>query len=109
MNKDWDLNDKINPVGLVPQIERAVLVGVVQRNQTLPQVEEYLDELQFLALTAGAETVHRFIQKLDHPDNRSFVGKGKMEEIKQYVLLYDILLYLFHFALTHKRTIVWMV
>lgn len=103
MNKDWDLNDKINPVGLVPQIERAVLVGVVQRNQTLPQVEEYLDELQFLALTAGAETVHRFIQKLDHPDNRSFVGKGKMEEIKQYVIEKDIDLLIFDDDLTGKQ------
>ncbi len=103
MNKDWDLNEKINPVGLVPQIERAVLVGVVQRNQTLPQVEEYLDELQFLALTAGAETVHRFIQKLDHPDNRSFVGKGKMEEIKQYVIEKDIDLLIFDDDLTGKQ------
>lgn len=103
MNKDWDLNEKINPVGLVPQIERAVLVGVVQRNQTLPQVEEYLDELQFLALTAGAETAHRFIQKLDHPDNRSFVGKGKMEEIKQYVIEKDIDLLIFDDDLTGKQ------
>ena len=103
MNKDWDLNEKINPVGLVPQIERAVLVGVVQRNQTLPQVEEYLDELQFLALTAGAETVHRFIQKLDHPDNRSFVGKGKMEEIKQYVIEKNIDLLIFDDDLTGKQ------
>ncbi len=65
--------------------ERAVLVGVVQKDQTEQQVQEYLDELAFLAETAGAITVKRFIQKLQHPDSRTFVGKGKLEEIKKYV------------------------
>lgn len=65
--------------------ERAVLVGIVQKDQTEQQVQEYLDELAFLAETAGAVTVKRFIQKLQHPDSRTFVGKGKLEEIKKYV------------------------
>ena len=65
--------------------ELAVLVGVVQKEQTEQQVLEYLDELAFLAETAGAITVKRFIQKLQHPDSRTFVGKGKLEEIKKYV------------------------
>jgi len=65
--------------------ELAVLVGVIQKDQTEPQVQEYLDELAFLASTAGAETVKRFTQKLPHPDSRTFVGKGKLEEIRQYV------------------------
>lgn len=65
--------------------EKAVLVGVIQKEQTQEQVYEYLDELAFLAETAGAETVRKFTQKLPHPDSRTFVGKGKLEEIKQYV------------------------
>ena len=65
--------------------ERAVLVGLINKDQTEQQVQEYLDELAFLAETAGAVTVKRFTQKLQHPDSRTFVGKGKLEEIKQYV------------------------
>jgi GTPase len=65
--------------------ERAVLVGLINKDQTEPQVQEYLDELAFLAETAGAITVKRFTQKLQHPDSRTFVGKGKLEEIKKYV------------------------
>lgn len=70
--------------------ERAVLVGVVQKEQTETQVNEYLDELAFLAETAGAVTAKRFTQKLQHPDSRTFVGKGKLEQIKQYVTGHDI-------------------
>ena len=66
--------------------ETAVLIGVVQKEQTEQQVNEYLDELAFLADTAGCEAVKRFTQKLQHPDSRTFVGKGKLEEIKQYIL-----------------------
>jgi len=65
--------------------EKAVLVGVVQSMQTDKQVEEYLDELAFLAETAGAQTVKRFMQKLQMPDSRTFIGKGKLEEIKNYI------------------------
>src|SRR5436190_2411793 len=65
--------------------EPAILVGVVQKDQTDQQVQEYLDELAFLAETAGAIAVKRFTQKLQHPDSRTFVGKGKLEEIKKYV------------------------
>jgi GTPase len=67
--------------------ENAVLVGVVQKEQTEVQVNEYLDELAFLAETAGATAVKRFTQKLQHPDSRTFVGKGKLEEIKNYISL----------------------
>jgi GTP-binding protein HflX len=70
---------------IIQSEERAVLVGVVQKEQTEQQVQEYLEELAFLAETAGAVTVKRFIQKLQHPDSRTFVGKGKLEEIKKYV------------------------
>jgi GTP-binding protein HflX len=70
--------------------EKAVLVGLVQKDQKEPEVKEYLDELKFLAETAGAITVKKFMQKLQHPDSRTFVGKGKLEEIKNYVEKNDI-------------------
>jgi GTP-binding protein HflX len=70
--------------------ERAILVGIIRDNQTAEQVDEYLDELAFLAETAGAFTVKKFTQKLKHPDVRYFVGKGKMEEIKAYKEYADV-------------------
>jgi GTP-binding protein HflX len=69
----------------IKQAERAVLVGLVHKTQTEEQVKEYLDELAFLAETAGAVTVKRYVQKLPQPDSRTFVGKGKLEEIKKYI------------------------
>jgi len=65
--------------------ERAILVGLVHKDQTEEQLQEYLDELAFLAETAGAVTVKRFTQKLPHPDTRTFIGKGKAEEIRKYI------------------------
>jgi GTP-binding protein HflX len=65
--------------------ERAVLVGLIQKEQTDAQVQEYMDELAFLAETAGLQTTKRFVQKMQHPDSKTFVGKGKLEEIKNYV------------------------
>ena len=67
--------------------ENCILVGLVYKEQTETQVNEYLDELTFLAETAGATTIKRFTQKLPHPDSKTFVGKGKLEEIKQFILL----------------------
>ena len=64
--------------------ERAVLVGVITQNQDEAQLKEYLDELSFLAETAGAIEVKRFTQKLPHPDPKTFVGKGKLEEILKF-------------------------
>ncbi len=67
------------------QEQKTVLVGIVTPEQTEQQLNEYLDELAFLANTAGVTAVKRFTQKLAHPDSRTFVGKGKLEEIKNYV------------------------
>lgn len=75
--------------------ERAVLIGLVHQQQTEPQAKEYLTELAFLAQTAGAEPVKQFLQKLPKPDSRSFVGKGKLEEIKLYAQTHDISLAIF--------------
>ena len=69
----------------VDSAEKAILVGVVQKGQTEAEVQENLDELAFLAETAGALSQKRFIQKLAKPDSRSFIGKGKLEEIKAYL------------------------
>ncbi len=84
MNKEWNVSTQQNK-GLKTELEQAVLVGLVTRDQPEADVQEYLNELEFLALTAGAETLKRFIQKLPHPDSRTFIGKGKMEEIKKYI------------------------
>ncbi|RXK59657.1 GTPase HflX [Lacibacter luteus] len=84
----------------IQQEERAVIVGVVQKGQTDLQVEEYLDELTFLAETAGAVTIKRFMQKLSHPDSKTFVGKGKLQEIKTYVQERNITLVIFDDELT---------
>ncbi len=67
--------------------EVAILVGLIQKDQTEQQVIEYLDELEFLASTAGATTIKRFTQRMAHPDSKTFLGKGKLEEIKNYILL----------------------
>jgi hypothetical protein len=80
----------IDKQNMIREEEQAVLVGVVQKDQREPQVQEYLDELAFLAETAGAVTVKRFIQKLAHPDSRTFVGKGKLQEIKAFIALRGI-------------------
>ncbi|NTS39371.1 GTPase HflX [Flavisolibacter sp. BT320] len=80
--------------------ERAVLVGVVQKEQREEEVQEYLDELAFLAETAGAVTVKKFIQKLSHPDSRTYVGKGKLQEIAAYIQAKEIDLLIFDDELT---------
>lgn len=65
--------------------ETCVLVGIVNKRQNIDVLTEYLDELAFLATTADAFCVKRYWQNLDHPDNRTFVGSGKIEEIKDFV------------------------
>lgn len=67
--------------------EKAVLIGVIDQSKsmTVQEVDEYLAELDFLALTAGAKTVKRFTQKLDYPNPKTFVGAGKLEEIQDYL------------------------
>jgi GTP-binding protein HflX len=69
----------------VKEQERAVLIGLVSKEQNEEKTKEYLDELEFLAETAGAKTVKRFWQKLPHPDGASYLGKGKIEEVAHFV------------------------
>jgi GTPase len=80
---------------LIHKEEKAVLVGLVHKDQTEVQLQEYLDELAFLAETAGAITIKRFTQKLTHPDTKTFIGKGKIEEIKKYVEGKDVRIVIF--------------
>lgn len=72
------------------QVEKAVLVGLITQYQTEDQLKEYLDELAFLAETAGAETKKTFVQKLDTPHPKTFVGTGKLQEIVDYVAEHEI-------------------
>lgn len=65
--------------------ETAVLIGLIYQNQDIEKVNEYLDELAFLVDTAGGIAVKRFVQKLERPDSRTFVGSGKLAEIKEYI------------------------
>lgn len=83
--------------------EKAVLVGVISQSQTEAQVMEYLDELAFLAMTAGAQTEKVFVQKLTAPDPRTFIGSGKLEEIAAYVEAKEIDLVIFDDDLSGKQ------
>lgn len=83
--------------------ERAVLVGLITPLQDEAHAREYLDELAFLADTAGAVTIKRFVQKVEYPNPRTFVGKGKLEEIAQYVENNNIDLAIFDDDLSTKQ------
>lgn len=75
--------------------ETAVLVGLITPRQPEERAKEYLDELAFLADTAGATPVKFFVQKLDYPNPKTFVGPGKLKEIKEYLVAHDIGLVIF--------------
>ena len=68
------------------QTETAILVALVTQTQDERKTNEYLDELEFLADTAGAQTIKRFTQKLDGPSSVTYLGKGKLEEIREYIV-----------------------
>lgn len=76
-------------------LEKAILIGVVTPQQNKNRAEEYLDELSFLAKTAGANPVKKFLQKLNVPNNKTFLGKGKIEEVRQYAKAEEIELIIF--------------
>ncbi len=83
--------------------ERTVLVGLITQQQNEAKANEYLDELAFLADTAGAVSVKKFLQKVDSPNPRTFVGKGKLEEIKEFVENNDIGMVIFDDDLSTKQ------
>lgn len=83
--------------------EQAVLVGLISSTQGEAKAIEYLDELEFLADTAGAVVVKKFLQRMDYPNPRTFVGKGKLEEIRLYVEENEIGMVIFDDDLTSKQ------
>ena len=83
--------------------ERTAIVGLITQNQNEEKLNEYLDELEFLTFTAGGEVVKRFWQKTDKPHPKTFVGTGKLEEIKTYIKEYDINSVIFDDELTPSQ------
>ena len=102
MSNKWNLGEKSLSVRTEP--EKAILVAVIRSDQNEQQVAEYLDELEFLASTAGALSVKRFTQKMQQPDPRSFVGSGKAAQIAEYVELHEIDCVIFDDDLSGKQT-----
>ena len=84
-------------------MERAILIGLITPNLQREQVYEYLEELAFLAKTAGAFPVRNFTQKLKHPDNATFLGKGKINEVKEFVISEKIDIIIFDDDLTPSQ------
>ena len=84
-------------------MERAILIGLITPNLQREQVYEYLEELAFLAKTAGAMPVRNFTQKLKHPDNATFLGKGKINEVKEFVISEKIDIVIFDDDLTPSQ------
>ncbi|MGZ3767673.1 MAG: GTPase HflX [Mucilaginibacter sp.] len=83
--------------------ERVVLVGIITPNETPEQEKEYLEELQFLVETAGGETIRSFTQKMQRPERATFVGTGKLEEIKEFVIAEEIDIVVFDDELTPSQ------
>ncbi|AVR45000.1 GTPase HflX [Christiangramia fulva] len=70
--------------------EKTVLIGIVTKDQDQDKLEEYLDELEFLTYTAGGEVIKRFSQKLERPDPKTFIGSGKMDQVREFVKEHEI-------------------
>lgn len=104
MSENWKIG-KEQKKGIHKTQENCVLIGVITAKESEIQVREYLDELEFLAQTAGAVTRKVFTQKMIHPNVKTFVGSGKLDEIKNYILDHDdIMLAIFDADLTGKQT-----
>ncbi|MBL7806533.1 MAG: GTPase HflX [Saprospiraceae bacterium] len=103
MAKEWTLGEKTS--SLKKETEYAVLVGLITPKVTETQAHEFMDELEFLAETAGAKTIKRFTQRLAHPEHRTFVGKGKVDEIRAYLDRHEeITMVIFDDDLSGKQT-----
>ncbi len=81
-------------------LEKAVLIGVITREQDEDSSKEYLDELEFLTYTAGGEVIKRFTQKIDMPNPKTFIGTGKIEDVRQFIVANDISTAIFDDELT---------
>jgi GTP-binding protein HflX len=98
----WNVGEKKKTLNEANR-ERAVLIGAILPPNTEEKITEYLDELDFLAQTAGAVVVRRFVQKMQKPDSKTFIGSGKVEEIGKYIESHDIDLAIFDDDLTGKQ------
>ena len=87
----------------VINFERTVIVGIVTQNQSEEQLNEYLDELEFLTFTAGGEVIKRFSQKMERPNPKTFVGTGKIDEINLFVVENKISTVIFDDELTPSQ------
>lgn len=104
MSENWNVG-KQKTKGIATSLESCILIGLIQRNQTEEQVHDYLDELEFLALTAGAISLKKFTQKLDSPNPKTFIGTGKLEEVAEYIESHeDISMAIFDDDLSGKQT-----
>ncbi len=101
INDHLNINPIAAPIDAEP--ERAVLIGLITPEQSEAKVAEYLDELEFLADTAGAVTAARFTQKVGGPNARTYVGSGKLEEIRAYIEDNDISMAIFDDDLSSKQ------
>ncbi|MBK9271408.1 MAG: GTPase HflX [Saprospiraceae bacterium] len=101
MNSSWNTRQVSRPNSQEP--EKAILVGLILPGQSEALVQEHLDELEFLALTAGALVIKRYIQKLNGPDSRTYIGKGKVEEIAAYIDLFPADMVIFDDDLSGKQ------
>ncbi len=81
---------KAKAISTAIPVHTCILVGVINKTQDQEQANEYLDELAFLAMTYGLPTKNRFTQRLEKPDKATFIGKGKLQEIKNYVKEHQI-------------------
>ena len=103
MAKEWTLGEKASLLKL--EQEYAVLVGLITPDSNETLAHEHMDELEFLAETAGAETIKRFTQRLPHPEHTTFIGKGKVEEIRQYIERHEnVTMVIFDDDLSGKQT-----
>lgn len=103
MAKEWTMGEKT--ASLKQETEYAVLVSLITPNITETVAQEHMDELEFLAHTAGAVTLHRFTQRLAHPEHRTFIGSGKVLEILKYLERHEeVSMVIFDDDLTGKQT-----
>ena len=75
--------------------EKAVLIGLITQKQNTDKSNEYLDELEFLTYTAGGEVLKRFVQKMESPNSKTFLGSGKIEEVRDYIEKHEVGLVVF--------------
>lgn len=99
---EWKVGEDLG-AGIGKDDEKAILAAVIHGEMTEELVEEHLDELEFLALTAGATTVERVTQKLEHPHRRHYLGSGKLSELKELVKKHDVGMVIFDDDLTGSQ------